>query len=769
MKKVFKNILFVIFTFICLVLLVNKTTEAASYSAEKDEKTKKSDVVDNFDKLKCGDTITNLTEDNSLIWGYEGYADTFYYCVAHGWHLYNYKETFTVVDVLTLNGNTAYSEKHNRSYTSTAIASVLHVLHRNDGYGNDQNKSMTQKLLWSYWNAFATDIGRGNNADEKRTDPNAWILSANNDYNAEVMERAKDENGNEIPGTSEREKIDNEVASEDYSSSTNPIADTSAATYTVVTENGNQYIDVGPIKIDFSGRVSNFTIKNQNDTAFQMVQEKVKFYYYSGTTSVAFNAEDMVSGRQFYIRFLKDDVLDSTTQLKLHMETTESGKKRVKMVVLEHDVYQRLILARVSTFNETLLLDFSIDINLTGNLKIVKKDLDAIDGLKFEVRKNGNLILKNIKTGEWMYTFAESKWYELANGSDPNWKIDNETGANQYGWTNLLSYSDINIKGYLNDSACTYRVYRKTKDGMDYVLRNNRYTVTTSDGNNFLIKEVSNGNIKEWNKNDWYKNIAIGLWTMDRKNFENGQGFINTFTYNECKQYMNNPNYIVQGNAIEMVTFFNVDQFKGDHTTQEWENTYGWSDVYTAQQLGWLWSRLPGVKFTIKQGEDYLVYNSATQNFEYKNEAEWKNEGLINTFQTDLNGEIRINGLKPGEYTITEVANPLVGYAMNGSGTIKVEIGQTAVSTITNHQIINLKIKKADKDTGKALQGVGFKVYLPIKGEVGWIKKDNNGVISYVTKNEATTFMTDEKGEVTINNILTGIYDIYESRNLYRK
>ena len=43
--------------------------------------------------------------------------------------------------------------------------------------------------------------------------------------------------------------------------------------------------------------------------------------------------------------------------------------------------------------------------------------------------------------------------------------------------------------------------------------------------------------------------------------------------------------------------------------------------------------------------------------------------------------------------------------------------------------------------------------------------QDANGKISYVGKSEATEFITDNKGEILIKNLIVGTYVAYETKN----
>ena len=76
----------------------------------------------------------------------------------------------------------------------------------------------------------------------------------------------------------------------------------------------------------------------------------------------------------------------------------------------------------------------------------------------------------------------------------------------------------------------------------------------------------------------------------------------------------------------------------------------------------------------------------------------------------------------------------------------------------------NLKVIKVNKDNTKIkLKGVGF--YVQNKDTKKWVKVEND-TVSYTDKKEdATEFITDKNGEITIKNLVVGTYVAYETKN----
>lgn len=76
----------------------------------------------------------------------------------------------------------------------------------------------------------------------------------------------------------------------------------------------------------------------------------------------------------------------------------------------------------------------------------------------------------------------------------------------------------------------------------------------------------------------------------------------------------------------------------------------------------------------------------------------------------------------------------------------------------------NLKVIKVNKDNHEVLlKGVGFNIKNNNMDK--YVKQNSDGTISYVSKEEATEFITDEKGEILIENLIVGTYTAYETKN----
>jgi hypothetical protein len=170
-------------------------------------------------------------------------------------------------------------------------------------------------------------------------------------------------------------------------------------------------------------------------------------------------------------------------------------------------------------------------------------------------------------------------------------------------------------------------------------------------------------------------------------------------------------------------------------------------------------------------------------------------------FITDQNGKVTINNLEINKsitekynYTICEVGNNQYGYTHEGNTSLESSIRALQVDKVNQIKITNTKalgnisLTKEDKDNkNKVLEDAEFIVtinqekYIKLKDENGnavesikgtaIINKDNKAneteytVIYTKERNEATRFITNDKGQITIENL--EVYSSGTTKNTY--
>ncbi len=129
-------------------------------------------------------------------------------------------------------------------------------------------------------------------------------------------------------------------------------------------------------------------------------------------------------------------------------------------------------------------------------------------------------------------------------------------------------------------------------------------------------------------------------------------------------------------------------------------------------------------------------------------------------FKTDENGEIRIEGLKPGKSVIVTETRAPDGFIIDTqSQTVQIKEGRTVSLTFKNQPRGKLIIQKRDSQTGQPLPGAEFRVTTAAGCEVGL-----DGVIGTATLTQNGLFTTDSNGEIRISNLAPGAYVLTETK-----
>ncbi len=127
-------------------------------------------------------------------------------------------------------------------------------------------------------------------------------------------------------------------------------------------------------------------------------------------------------------------------------------------------------------------------------------------------------------------------------------------------------------------------------------------------------------------------------------------------------------------------------------------------------------------------------------------------------FRSDENGEVRIEGLKPGKsVVVTEVKAPAGFIIDTQSQTIQIKEGRTVSLTFKNQPKGKLIVQKRDSATNQPLPGAEFRITTAAGCEVGL-----DGVIGTSTLTQNGIFTTDAQGEIRITNLAPGAYVLTE-------
>lgn len=185
--------------------------------------------------------------------------------------------------------------------------------------------------------------------------------------------------------------------------------------------------------------------------------------------------------------------------------------------------------------------------------------------------------------------------------------------------------------------------------------------------------------------------------------------------------------------------------------------------------------KLSDVSFIIKNERLNKYVNSNNGVITYVDKAQ------ATEFTTDDNGKVTINNLLVGNYIIYETKNSNYGYESVSFENPR-EVAKATVQGSTTYQMRiyneketgNIKIFKKDLETGNALAGMTFVLkasngkYLVAVDEAGNEVSQGTGKVYFTDTNytddinQATKFITDDNGIVTISNIVIDTYEIIE-------
>ena len=255
-----------------------------------------------------------------------------------------------------------------------------------------------------------------------------------------------------------------------------------------------------------------------------------------------------------------------------------------------------------------------------------------------------------------------------------------------------------------------------TVEGVDAPLvKDTEYTVTTTPaaaGNTLLT--VGMTDFKNKQQTNAGKKITVTYTaTLNENAVVGGAGNVNSATI----QYSNDPSSTGTGESepdkVRVFTYgFTVDKYTGDN----------YNDAAT---------RLAGAEFTLTAKGDtsaikFVQVNagSATEDAVYRVAKAGETAGTTTTITTPANGKVVFQGLKNGEYTLTETKAP-AGYNKLASA-IGVKVNGSNDGTDTTNATVNITYNNDNNDTTydqTASNGV-----IPVQNKSGAILPGTGGM-----------------------------------------
>ena len=274
----------------------------------------------------------------------------------------------------------------------------------------------------------------------------------------------------------------------------------------------------------------------------------------------------------------------------------------------------------------------------------------------------------------------------------------------------------FNFKDTLSKGLTYGDITSVTVEGVDAPLvKDTDYTVTTTPaaaGNTLLT--VGMTDFKNKQQTNAGKKITVTYTaTLNENAVVGGAGNVNSATI----QYSNDPSSTGTGESepdkVRVFTYgFTVDKYTGDN----------YNDAAT---------RLAGAEFTLTAKGDtsaikfvQVKAGSATEDAVYRVAKAGETAGTTTTITTPANGKVVFQGLKNGEYTLTETKAP-AGYNKLASA-IGVKVDGSNDGTDTTNATVNITYNNDNNDTTydqTASNGV-----IPVQNKSGAILPDTGGM-----------------------------------------
>lgn len=268
----------------------------------------------------------------------------------------------------------------------------------------------------------------------------------------------------------------------------------------------------------------------------------------------------------------------------------------------------------------------------------------------------------------------------------------------------------FNFKDTLS-KGLTFGQVDSVKVGDTTLTKDTDYTVTTSTVSDSTLLTVTMLNFKDKQQTNAGKTITVTYKaTLNKDAVVGGHGNTNSATI----QYSNNPSAGGTGESepskVRVFTYgFTVDKYTGDK----------YDDTAT---------RLAGAEFTLapKNGDAMsfvqVTAGSATENAVYR-VAKAGETGTTTTITTPANGKVVFQGLKNGEYTLTETKAP-AGYNKLASALgVKVE-GQNDGTDTTNATVTITY----NNDNGSNYDKTASNGVIPVQNKSGVVLPGTGGM-----------------------------------------
>ena len=387
------------------------------------------------------------------------------YCVEHGQALRN-TVSYKIISEVDINGKTS-TDYTGKQITHNDNAKLAYILSGNNG----SNKS-TGPVANGIWNFMYT-----------------WMQSVGQHHAGLYKGFVSNTKGNSSSLNSEANNYANNLGDAKITDNTNK----NNIQVKAYQRNGQDYLRIGPFNWTFSGTITGVTALNQNNNSIG----GMIYSSFNGNSEYWYNANQIKSGRDFYISIPADGNVTRITQISA---TVSIDVKGVKIWFLEanNGYMQNLIIREPYTGKDEITTPFDYDIPIQGNLRVIKVNEDnheiRLQGVGFYIQhKQTGKYVRQDSNGNISYVDSREQATEFITDSNGEILIRNlivgtyvayETKNPNYGYEIIADGQEKNI------------VVDKTTD---FVIGNKQIYVKLS-GFVWVDKQAE----KQWIRNDLY-------------------------------------------------------------------------------------------------------------------------------------------------------------------------------------------------------------------------------------------------------------------------
>ncbi|MYV05951.1 SpaA isopeptide-forming pilin-related protein [Furfurilactobacillus milii] len=393
--------------------------------------------------------------------------------------------------------------------------------------------------------------------------------------------------------------------------------------------------------------------------------------------------------------------------------------------------------------------------NHLGQATLTKTDA----AVKGSILNGAHFKLEVLKNGEWVtYSDSKGKAYDnLVTGVDGEKANDGKIVVNgllpaQYRFVETQAPTDY----ILNDATPqTKEIKVPASDGNDPFGNEQKIaffdTQSNSKGTFELHKVGTEGKAIASAEFDLYyldaakKSVYVSKTNSDENGLVRFTGLNAGWTY--CVREATSPNGYYNPDANADIVSFTVntnskdglDNVKYENPDDHTDHVINYTDHVVLTKVGNDNSKVVGATFILKDAAGNVIKTLTTD----ANGKQTSND----VWTTDGNGQIVIDDLTAGDYTLQEVAAP-AGYILNSTiqkFTISAKLDSTFYFTMTDYRG-QIQITKIDGDNAS---------------------KKLEGVVYTLTGNGSTqTATTDANGIATFKNLSSGDYTVVETQSL---